>query len=157
MMLQPACAEMLAPSKNSRICVPSTSCNGSPSTVTLTDRNCRPSRSAGVGAEPPGLGGRVGLGGAVGLGVGLGLGVGDGVGVGDAPGWAREQAVKTSVTRTRLRFFFLMGHMTPEGTDGSDTPDVLGFAQRSAARIGVAYGGRTHNLRIHSPMLCRLS
>ena len=31
-------------------------------------------------------------------------------------------------------------------------------AGRSFTRgVGVAYGGRTRNLRIHSPLLCRLS
>ena len=49
----------------------------------------------------------------------------------------------------------------PAGQDVGDSfclrHRVLFSSLEVARGCGVAYGGRTHNLRIHSPMLCRLS
>ena len=42
-----------------------------------------------------------------------------------------------------------------ESVDWVEQMDPLDGVSRS--KVGVAYGGRTRNLRIHSPLLCRLS
>src|SRR4051812_26438538 len=134
MMLQPALPDRLLFAANvRRMRVFGTSAKGAPPWVTPVERNWRPSRPA-AGTLP--------------LGEGWGVGEGEGV----APG-ACEQAA--SVVTRRVRPSRPKAFMAPRRQTRATVPVTLGSCRME--RVGVAYGGRTHNLRIHNPMLCRLS